>query len=334
MSRKTLYAGAELTRELLPALRMMVRFPTRSEKVVSFNTGLDLDKLEAWTHAHGRPTAATLGAVMKAQGGFEREPEVRSKGAPIGPRMTLEQASTPSNIPPLPSRPLGGLASPAPVREIRAIAPPASAPFRVQREFDPPAVKPAAPAPAVIARKAAAAEVVAAPDGGHRRAWLEVRAMNATLKTYLPVVELWIANPAMMQSDLCARCEVKRGAFSQYKQAHFGTFRGRPPTELLQEWATWARDRLGLDSAPNKLNTVRPPTSTGAVNSVLVKPPASMAELTGKERRHLVASVVCGMLASGHYLAIVDAKLVKGAAEICEEIVRQDAHLEAKGGAS
>lgn len=321
MSRKTILPSAELTRELLPALRMMVRFPTRSEKVASFNTGLDFERLLAWTKAHGRPTAETLGAVMREQGGFEREPEIRAKGAPMGPRvtsgkLTLEQASTPANIPQLPSRPLGGLAAPAPAREIRAVVPPA--------------VK-AAAAASVVMPAPNPSEAVSAAPAVHGRAWLSVRAMNATLKTYLPAVELWIANPAMMQSDVCARCGLKRGAFAQYKQAHFGTFRGRPSTELLREWVQWARNRLGYDSAPNKSDGRRVNTSAGQTAPALVRPPMCLAELAGKERRHLVASVVCGLLARG---ATGGAQNVTLAISICEEIVRQDAQLEVRGGAS
>ena len=324
MSRKTILPSAELTRELLPALRMMVRFPTRSEKVASFNTGLDFERLLAWTKAHGRPTAETLGAVMREQGGFEREPEIRAKGAPMGPRvtsgkLTLEQASTPANIPQLPSRPLGGLAAPAPAREIRAVVPPA--------------VK-AAAAASVVMPAPNPSEAVSAAPAVHGRAWLSVRAMNATLKTYLPAVELWIANPAMMQSDVCARCGLTRGAFAQYKQAHFGTFRGRPSTELLREWVQWARNRLGYDSAPNKCDGARPPASTEQTTPALPRPPACLAELAGKERRHLVASVVCGLLAQGNPDFMPTAELVCRGVEICEEIVRQDAQLKVRGGAS
>lgn len=38
----------EVQKKLLPALRMMARFPTRTTKVVSFETGVELATLQAW----------------------------------------------------------------------------------------------------------------------------------------------------------------------------------------------------------------------------------------------------------------------------------------------
>jgi hypothetical protein len=46
----------EFIERLLPALRMMARFPTRSFKVVSFETGIGIGDLRAWVTARGRPT--------------------------------------------------------------------------------------------------------------------------------------------------------------------------------------------------------------------------------------------------------------------------------------
>jgi hypothetical protein len=45
----------DVLRRILPALRLMVRFPTRPAKVVSFETGIELSDIYAYTETRGRP---------------------------------------------------------------------------------------------------------------------------------------------------------------------------------------------------------------------------------------------------------------------------------------
>lgn len=45
----------KLAHEIMPALRMMVRFPNKPVKVVSFETSIDLDKIERYIAHQGRP---------------------------------------------------------------------------------------------------------------------------------------------------------------------------------------------------------------------------------------------------------------------------------------
>jgi hypothetical protein len=47
-------------RRLLPALRRLVRFPTKPIATVSTELAVELSDLQAWIKAHGRPTPATL----------------------------------------------------------------------------------------------------------------------------------------------------------------------------------------------------------------------------------------------------------------------------------
>jgi hypothetical protein len=92
-------ASPALTQKLLPALRMMVRFPTRTTNVVSFESGCELSELAAWIKAHGRPRDSLL-RVLEQQG-LDPEGKARDDGkstldtgklakalAPAAPRAT------------------------------------------------------------------------------------------------------------------------------------------------------------------------------------------------------------------------------------------------------
>jgi hypothetical protein len=65
MSAKRPELTPELLRRILPALRLMVRFPTRSAKVVSFETGIELSDIYASTEPRGRPKARDVEAIER-----------------------------------------------------------------------------------------------------------------------------------------------------------------------------------------------------------------------------------------------------------------------------
>lgn len=72
----------EFTRRLMPALRMLVRFPLRTLEVVSFETNIELSDIELWVETHGRPGSNLLAQLHRYLSG--RVP----KGAPnpLAPR--------------------------------------------------------------------------------------------------------------------------------------------------------------------------------------------------------------------------------------------------------
>ncbi|MCM2304927.1 MAG: hypothetical protein NDJ72_09510 [Elusimicrobia bacterium] len=130
MSKPLDYAAAE---PLLPALRMMVRFPTRPTKVVSFETGIELAALDRYVRAYGRPTKLGLEQLERHQAG--RQP---SKSAPRDARILA--AATPVRPAP-PAPPAPACAAPS------AGQPPVADSARNSAPPAPPA--PAAPAPQV-----------------------------------------------------------------------------------------------------------------------------------------------------------------------------------------
>jgi len=62
---KQLALTPSFVRRILPALRMMVRYPSRPAKVVSTETSVELADIYAFTETHGRPTAATLAQLER-----------------------------------------------------------------------------------------------------------------------------------------------------------------------------------------------------------------------------------------------------------------------------
>jgi hypothetical protein len=269
--------------ELMPAIRMMARFPTRTTKVVSFETGVELANLTAFVAKRGRPTSASL---------KDLEQEAEGRTIDLGAK-------------------LGGLAASPPPREIEA-------------PFGP---GPARSLSEAKARVAAVSTPMPAEVAPPVRPWLTKRIFSRVVNQYLPLVEAMLADSTSKDADLCRRFNVGAHTFSAWKVSTFG--RGVPPADELRAWLAWAKARI--DVAPKSCG-VNP---VGARDqSPIVRPVMTLADLAGKERRHLVASVVCGLLA-GRSASEKFAGVVGSAYGICAEIVRQDAHYSApNGGAS
>lgn len=85
MSAKRPKLSRELLQRLLPALRMMARFPTRPAGVVSFETNCERDELDAYLAERGRPKRQDVEAVEAELAGVAEAPEPKpERRAPKG----------------------------------------------------------------------------------------------------------------------------------------------------------------------------------------------------------------------------------------------------------
>lgn len=291
---------ADLKR-VLPALRMMVRYPTKTTNVVSVETCVELSELREVIRVHGRPTAKRLAEIEeKIEDGIEAH--------------TFTGFAVAEKI--------GGKARPAPVRELAA--------------------PPVTIAATVVAPAAAPAAAGVVPH----RPWLKRRAWIGIVRQYLPAIEAWVADATLPQSEVCRRVGVRIGTFSAWKIATFGAVVGyghRPPEAEMRAWLEWARVRVAATNAASGREFGPPPApranAIAAPEPVFAKvaPVRTLADLAGKERRHLVASVVCGLLAGRRADAksMTPGEWVTTAYDVVAEIVRQDAaHSAPNGGAS
>lgn len=65
MSAKRSDITPELLKRILPALRMMVRFPSMPAKNISFQTGIELTEIYSYTEVRGRPKQRDIEAIEK-----------------------------------------------------------------------------------------------------------------------------------------------------------------------------------------------------------------------------------------------------------------------------
>lgn len=92
-----------LLKRVLPALRMMVRFPTRTNKVISFETSIELSDITAWASVHGRPTVKRLGELEKIATGAQVAHEANEREISALPAAPVSARNIAPAVKPPPS---------------------------------------------------------------------------------------------------------------------------------------------------------------------------------------------------------------------------------------
>lgn len=219
----------ELLRRILPALRAMGRYPTKTAKVISTETGIELAEIYAYTERHGRPKAKDIEQLERQAMDEAPPPPIRLQPAP-----TKAETAT---------RPVGNRAG------MTHAATQAVAKASLHSEPPPAGQAPAAPSE---------------PPTEVQDPWVGKRVDLDAVKRYLPVLERLHADPTMSQVKACQQAGLRGSqAFVIWKNRLLGKGRVHPAAYArFIKWVNSQPAKPATKPAPAAAPERRGPPST------------------------------------------------------------------------